>query len=253
MDDVTVAIPWRPAAGRQRAFERVCDFWWNEAGFPIITAPSSSGPFNRSEARNMAVAKVKTPVVIVADADVIPELPVVQEALRTLEGEVVWLYDEYRIISAHWAYDPALVHIRRAPRHTCFCGQMLPNCCGAVSGLFACRTETYWRLGGHDERFGGKWGGEDVAFAQAAGTLTGARRVPGLAVAFDHPSSRDIGGMSFWAQAYESATAWPHTMENLVADPRRGHAATGVASYKQLWGSPEPVRFPPRPEGVTWV
>jgi hypothetical protein len=245
-----VAIPWRWTFSRALAFDHVSQFW-RDMGLPVVTGSPDDGPFNRSQARNRAVSGVFSEVVIVADADAVPEIEAVEKALDGLGGDVVWLYDEYRIIDSGWVFRD---DVREAPRVTCFCGQMLPNCCGAVSGLFACRTETYWRLGGHDERFGGRWGGEDVAFAHAAATLAGARRVPGLAVAFDHAAQRDIGAISPLAEIYETAAGDIETMEWLVADPGRGHPATDVAQWKQRWPSPPPgVVWPPRPEGVTWL
>jgi hypothetical protein len=252
MTDITVAMPWRPTPDRVRAYERVSRFWLEEMGLELITADSGAGAFNRSEARNNAVEAVTTEIVIVADADVMPQPMALAMALMDgIGGEVCWLYDEYRIIDPFWIDAP---NPWMGQRMRCFCGQMLPGCCGAVSGLFICRTETYWRLGGHDVRFGAQWGGEDNAFACAAATLAGARRVPGLAVSFDHDAERNVRNISHWLAVYDTAMGDPHAMEELLMDPARGHVALGVEEWKQRWISPSPgVRWPPRPKGVEWL
>lgn len=256
MDDVTVAIPWRETPDRVRAFGRVLRFWELEMGLKVVTAAPDFGPFNLAQARNRAVQLVNTEIVIVADADTLVQVPAVMTAHATLRGEVVWLFDDYRIIDADWIpFDDAMT----APRKTCFCGQMKPGCCGAVAGAFMCRTETYWRLGGTDERFGSIWGGEDIAFAASAGTLTGARNVQGWAVAFDHdyqdPSeqlaARDVTANRAWTRIYQDAAGDREAMEELLAarDPR----PRGIEEWLQRWGQPEPVLWPPRPRDVEWL
>jgi hypothetical protein len=171
--DVTVAIPWRPQLDRIDAHHRVTQFWWHH-GFRYIEADSTpSLPFSLSQARNAAVGKVKTPKVIVADADAIPDIAAIHQAL-TNDG-VTWPFTEYRHIPNQYAdhADLMTAPIDRIYRNS-------------VGGCFTCTTNTYWELGGMDERFDRRWGYEDNAFHHVVTTLSAAHRVPGILFSFNH-------------------------------------------------------------------
>jgi hypothetical protein len=241
-----VAIPWRPAPDRLAAYRRIRHFWAN-AGYPVVTADSDpSLPFNRSQARNNAVLTAEAEVVVVADADTLCEPRVVAEAVAGVGGEVVYPHDQYCPVAADLT-EASWGDLLAAPRafylrDDGWEGDWQGEWTIWPGGIIVARSETYWRLGGFDERFTG-WGGEDNAFILAATTLTGISRLPGVAVAFDHsvegvprrvPAALSSGQLE---GVYVRAGGNPDTMQRLVADPARGHPCTPatLAAWKARW------------------
>lgn len=241
MTTVTVAIPWRPSPTRIQPYLRACRFW-EDMGLHIVTAESDPDkPFNRPQARNRVVSLAPPGIVVIADADTIPERGAVEEAIATVQGEVIWPFDWYRIVPGEYV---DVSDLKAAPTIT---GPMAagPNCTG---GVWVMRTDTYWRLGGQDERFK-RWGGEDSAFIAAAATLTGARRIRAECVAFDHVMDNgeyrtpDVDPkLKPLEEAYDRADGDPAAMEALVSDPARGYPAVGVEQWKSQYPSPTPGR-----------
>ena len=206
--DVTVAMPWRPTPERLPAHKRVHAFWAYHH-IRVIEADSlPTQPFNISEARNNAVRRVKTPIVIIADADSIPDYGALHQALAMLQpGEVIWPYQTYRHIPADWADRPDLLAVPpdRIYHHS-------------VGGLFICHRDTYWQLGGMDEHFVG-WGYDDNAFHAVAQTLASVRRLPGTIFSFNHPAHRDTTDTNpnkHRAELYRYATNRPAVMTQLI-------------------------------------
>jgi hypothetical protein len=230
-------MTWRAAPDRLAAYKRVRRFW-SELGYPVLTADSAaSKPFNLSQARNRAVDQVKTEFVIIADADTLGNPAVIRKALLTCGGEMVWPFDDYRSIDLEWLDSP-LDELWGKPRVGYLQEDGWPI--WGPAGLMVCRVETYWRLGGFDERFT-TWGREDTAFLCAASTLTGARALPGVAVSFDHARPRDLSRCNnALYDIYKAADGDPEAMEALVADRARG-----VDTWRSHWASPSP--------GVHWV
>lgn len=174
----TVAIPWRPEPQRLAPYERVRKFW-AYAGLPVVTADSDRRkPFNLAAARNKAVRKVKTDVVILCDADSVPDLRSVLAAVADPAGMTL-PFSLYRTIPAEWAERPDLL---AAP--TLLSSKM------STGGCWVITTANYWRVGGCDERFT-TWGGEDVSFYFAAEIFVGARRTNGTIHAFHNDRDRD--------------------------------------------------------------
>ena len=120
-----------------------------------------------AEARNNAVHQIITPLVIVADADAIPDVGAVHAALANEDG-VTWPFTQYRHIPNEYALKPDLMTapIDRTYRNT-------------VGGCFITHTDHYWELGGMDEQFDRRWGYEDNAFADVVNTLSTMHRIPG--------------------------------------------------------------------------
>lgn len=181
--DITVCIPWRATSDRTPAYHRVNQHWC-DMGFNLRVASDSLGrqPFNLSQARNRAVLKAKTEFVLLADADTVLERSAIEHAMDVIDPQhdVVWLFNEYRLLPANAAYVKTLdtVHPLQV-----YHGSWSPN--------ILLRRELYWQLGGFDERFKG-WGYEDSAFRIVAGGLADAYRVSGVAYAFDHDGHRDM-------------------------------------------------------------
>jgi len=181
--------------------------FWKHHSFPVITADSDpTQPFHICEARNKAVAQAGTDRVIVADADTIPDIANVHQALG-MDG-IIWPFTEYRHISAEWVSRVDLWSARAEQRYM-----------RSVGGLFVCSRETYWSLGGMDERFERCWGHEDNAFHLAAATLSEVHRVPGIVVSFNHAADRDLSDNNpnrHRHQLYKMVAGNPDLMRELV-------------------------------------
>lgn len=207
MHDVTVAIPWRPQPDRQLAHIRITEFWKHH-GFRTVEADSNPGrPFSVAQARNNAIRQVTTPKVIVADADAIPDIAAVHAALANDDG-ITWPFTEYRHIPGEYALKPDLM---TAPIDRTYHN--------SVGGIFITTTETYWQLGGMDERFGHRWGYEDNAFHHVVTTLSTAHRVPGILFSFNHAADRELthDNPNRWrADLYRMAAGTPQLMRELI-------------------------------------
>lgn len=208
--DATVCMPWRPAPDRMAAYARVTAFWKHH-GLPIVEADSTPAlAFSLAEARNRAVRQAETEYVIVADADTIPDIGAVTRALTMPDG-VTWPFTHYRHIPAEWVDHPDLM--------TAPVDQAYRN---SVGGLLVCRRETYWRLGGMDDRFERCWGYEDNAFHAAAATLAKVNRLPGTVFSFNHTvagTGRDMTPRNpnrHRYELYKFANGKPHLMRELI-------------------------------------
>lgn len=206
----TVCIPWRAQPDRIAAQERVVTFWEHH-GFPVILDDScpKQDAFNISQARNNAVEQAETDVVIVADADTIPDLGAVQRAVNRIHDDlVIWPFDLYRHISAEAVQSPDLhtAPVEREYR-------------SSVGGLFVINQRTYWGLGGQDERFESRWGYEDTCFRMAAITLANVDREVATIYSFNHAADRDLSenNPNYWRwQLYRNATHYPQMMRELL-------------------------------------
>ncbi len=196
---VAVVIPWRPVAGRWRTYAEVRE--WYAANFPeflVVEAHSPEGPFNLAAARNRGVRDVTDPrryyeklcwgradVVIVNDADTIPEKPAIETAVVTAHAEQVTVlpYTEYRSLMEHGTE----MFRRGVPLEQCSHLVVSFACSGVLVTTPSAWAETH----GQDEVFRG-WGMEDVAWLIAHRVLVGCepRRIEGARVfAMHHPSA----------------------------------------------------------------
>jgi hypothetical protein len=174
----TVCVPWRPSPSRLAPFKRVMRFW-EEIGWPVITADSDTEIFSLAQARNNAVAKAATEVVVIADADTIPDIANVRAAVEHPDG-VCWPFTRYRIISPEYL-DTPFEQLATVPILNTWDGE-------GIAGVGGCMVTTraeYWRLGGTPPEFIG-WGWEDTAFSAIAATLSHVKRIPGNVYAFEH-------------------------------------------------------------------
>lgn len=206
---VTVVIPWREQPDRVAAFNKVVA-WWEGNGFTVITADSDHEHFNISAARNNGVEHAATEQVIIADADTIPELSNVREAL-TNDG-VTWPFTVYRYMGKH---APEIYDLPASPFER--------DMKGSFGGLFVTTKRTYWALGGQDEQFR-VWGYEDQAFRNVAQTLSTVHRTPGYVYAYGHDAprimTRDNPGRHR-VQLYMFASGKPDIMRELIRERAR--------------------------------
>lgn len=180
--NVSVVIPWRPAPGRVELFEAVKQ-WWG-AHFPdfdVIPSDSGQEQFSRGASRNAGVAEASrrgSQVVVVADADTIPEPAAIAAAVEgaAVDGQV------------HWPFDRCLYLDESQTAQYLAGGHLPPGSGGGASGGVVVASPQAWlAVGGQDERFRG-WGGEDDAFRQAATKTVGAVTHPGRIVCLHHES-----------------------------------------------------------------
>lgn len=227
---VSVIIPWRPQPSRIAAFERVTA-WYRDA-IPeahLVTVDSGDDPFNLARCRNLGVAGVEDPddVVVIGDADTLPELAPLREAIHAARssGLVHLPYTRYHWLGAEGtAAFAAGMPLEDAPYDLVV---------GACSGVYVTTPHTWRRHGGQDERFRG-WGFEDAAWYVAHETLLGAppQRHEGRVFALHHqPEQRS--GPQYDANAalmerYRVASSDVDAMAELVsADADAVNASSG--------------------------
>ena len=208
--DAVVCMPWRPQPDRLAAHERVRKFW-QHFDFRVYEADSNqTRPFNLSHARNRAVKRAQAAfakVVIVADADAIPDIASVLAAVHDPVG-VTYPYTTFKHIRGDWTDRADLL---AAPVE-----QVYRN---SVGGMFVTTVETYWDIGGMDERFEARWGYDDNAFAAAAETLSSIHRQPGMLLSFNHSADRDMSTNNpnrIRNQLYQFARGNPALMRELI-------------------------------------
>lgn len=181
-----VFIPWRPHPSRTAALEYALR-WWETHGFRTHLIDTGEQPFNLAACRNLAVRSASSHVVILADADTIPELSPLLTAMSLASDELgtVLPYTEYRSLGA------------RGSRHA-HIGAQLEDCAhlvipDACSGIYVTTRGGWARHHGQDELFRG-WGCEDAAWWITHDTLIGPpRRITGRVYALTHESQDKAG------------------------------------------------------------
>lgn len=180
---VTVILPWRPQPSREPAFESVVAWYRQNLPDATIRAVDSEDEiFNLARCRNLGISAVANgEVAIINDADTIPELAPLLEAIAAAasSGVVHLPYTAY-----HWLGLSGTEQYRAGIRAaTCDYELVL----GACSGVYVTTPEAWWSHGGQDERFRG-WGFEDAAWYLAHETLLGEppRRHSGRVFALTH-------------------------------------------------------------------
>jgi hypothetical protein len=193
---------------------------WYRANLPeatVQTVDSGDVPFNLARCRNVGMAAVASPdeVVIIGDADTIPEIGPLLEAIRdaAADGLVHLPYDHYQWLGA-------------AGTASFFEGTDLPAIdatlvIGACSGVYVTTARTWATHGGQDERFRG-WGFEDSAWYAAHTTLLGTppARHRGNVYALHHETQLREGEQyeanAALRERYREAEASPEAMRALV-------------------------------------
>ena len=143
-----VVIPWRPAPSRIAAFERLVDWYERELPeFRIETIDSDDDVFVLARTRNLAIAGLADhdDVVVVNDADTLPEPGALREAVAAApgSGRVHLPYTSY-----HWLGPEGSAELAEgaAPAE---CSFVLVH--GACSGVYVTTRRTWEAHGGQDE------------------------------------------------------------------------------------------------------
>lgn len=183
---IDVWIPWRSHPSRRRALSFVAQ-WWFDRGFRVHLIDTEDEPFNLAACRNAAVRAATSHVVILADADTVPELDPILHAAALASDELgtVLPYTEYR-------------SLRLTGSRQAYAGAQLQSCAhmvvdGACSGVYVTTRAAWARHHGQDELFRG-WGCEDAAWWYTHTALVGpVRRIPGHVYALHHESQDKDG------------------------------------------------------------
>lgn len=181
--DVAVVIPWRSTPDRIPALEVSLKAWYARGAQPVLV-DSGHPRFNLAASRNggvIAAQGLRAAVVVVADADTIPAGRGLDDAIAAARtsGRVHLPYTEYRGIGPKGSG-----RVRAGEDPSTVPDQLVIP--GACSGIFVAAPETWWSIGGMDERFT-VWAPEDYAFRLAHETLLGPlERHPGPVFALHH-------------------------------------------------------------------
>jgi len=216
----TVLVPWRPQPSRLEAFDALRG--WYAQNLPdavIVPVDSDDELFNLSRCRNLGIRSIadEGQVVVINDADTVPELAPLLEAIEQAasSGLVHLPYDRY-----HW--------LGREGTAQLLSGTEPADCdfelvIGARSGVYVTTPRTWWAHGGQDERFRG-WGFEDAAWYVAHQTLLGEapRRHSGAVYALHHETQLREGPQydlnAALMDRYTAASASREAMAQLVFD-----------------------------------
>lgn len=189
-----VVIPWRDTgeAYRRAHYWRLVDHY--SRAFPVVTG-DAFGPFNRSAARNAAVALARVlhpddPTFTLVDADNLLAIDALHEAeaIALARPVLVKPFSMFGYLSAEstedW-YGGRLALPREHPEGVTWEGEPQPDFTG---GAYTMTFTTWDRIGGFDEGFTG-WGGEDDAFTiQTRHRRVHIATVPGYDYHLWHPS-----------------------------------------------------------------
>lgn len=227
-----VVIPWRETPDRRDAFAYVWRFWRDLDLEVRVFDSDYSRPFNCAEARNRGVRWAQAggyDVAIVCDADTFGDAAVIRHAVDAAQGGAVVLpYTEYRTLG------PLGTLALRRGRPPADCHHTALGPAIACSGIYVTTPETWFSIGGMDERFT-VWAPEDWAFRLAHQTLLGEQvRLDGHVYALHHddPPSKAAGpeydACVALYQRYLEANGNPAAMRELV-DGGMGHAVATTA------------------------
>lgn len=181
-----VWIPWREQPSRIKAMEFTKN-WYESRGYKVVLVDTDDEVFNLSGCRNKAVKESKADVVIISDADTVPESTSLTVAIkRAHKTNLTTLpYKEYRSLG-------------KTGSDQVLSGKRLNECDyywveKACSGVFVTTKRAWAKHYGQDENFKG-WGCEDAAWEITQRTLCGEiPRVNGKVYALTHVSADKEG------------------------------------------------------------
>jgi hypothetical protein len=176
LDKVSIIIPFQSDYGpRAKAFEWIQQYYARvmpEA--EICLGLMDSKEINKSKAVNLAAKKATRDIFVVADADVVYDPNLIEEAIKVLrKGGFVVPFTEVLNVG----YDGTKRLRKTKPKWPLDIksGEYYKSDWvyeGFAGKLFVISRENFEAVGGFDERFIG-WGGEDDAFSHAARTICG--------------------------------------------------------------------------------
>ncbi|WP_329520509.1 glycosyltransferase [Spirillospora sp. NBC_01491] len=235
MTRVTVAIPFRGGAlDREIHAEYVAARLAEmlpEAQHLVVDV---EGEFSRARARNEAVRQAGDGVVVLCDADTVPQEAPLRDAIAAAadDGRLHLPYTTFRGLSAEGTL---AVYARGLDPHHAPAAETSMR---SIGGIWVIRADAYWQAGGMDEQFR-TWGFEDDAFWAAAGTLLGEPvRHHGVITHLRHEQAARIGSPAYRRnrarnQLYTRARTSPEQMRRLVGVP--GHRSLRVVALAHYY------------------
>lgn len=185
----------------------------------ILMTDSGHEPFSRAASRNSGVDQAAKGIVVVCDADTVPEPDPLIRAVEAAQGDgkLHLPYTRYRALS-------------RAGTEAAITGRPLTECATEIEGstsqggVLVIDADAWQSAGGMDERFTG-WGFEDTAFYAAAHTLLGeVVRHEGAIHHLWHPTDYDVTSPRYAANQahcrnYEAAYGNRSAMRRIARVP----------------------------------
>jgi hypothetical protein len=161
LSKIGLVIPWREQPSRIKPLQAVLA--WYKTNLPdieVIFANASEDIWLPSASRNIGVKKAQEAhcdVIILNDADTLPEIEPLLEAIEQCktDGLVHSPYNKCKYIDIKMSELYYIGKDIKLLKHTLYSP--------ATGGIWVCTPETWWDLGGMDEKFK-QWGPEDEAF-----------------------------------------------------------------------------------------
>jgi predicted glycosyltransferase involved in capsule biosynthesis len=169
---IGLIIPWRETPSRIRPLEMVLQ--WYQTNLPEVEIFYTDRPgefWNAAASRNDGVKRAQEAhcdVIILNDADTLPEIKPLLEAIEQCQTDGM-IHNPYRLCKyfdmqmSESIYSGSNMNILK---HTLFTE--------ANGGVWVCTPETWWSVGGMDEKFK-QWGAEDSAFELAHTIIKGSK------------------------------------------------------------------------------
>ena len=221
MTKVTVAVPFRAGAlDREIHAEYVSARLREMVPDATHLVVDVEGEFSRARVRNEAVRLAGSGVVVLCDADTLPEEHALTAAIEgaAQDGRLHLPYTRYRALSPEGtlAVYARGVHPGDAP--------VEDESRRPIGGVWVISTDAWWRAGGMDETFKG-WGFEDDSFFTAANVLLGQTvRHEGTITHLHHKPAANLQSPEYRRnrarfQQYVRARRSPEQMRTLVGVP----------------------------------
>lgn len=173
---VVVLVPWRTSPERAILCDRVMPFWAS-LGYRIDLVDDGGTEFSRAASLNVGARRAIEDVLILADADTLPDLDAIKVAIEaSSDGALHTPYDVLMLGNAEGGYD---------------------RWDNSIGGLSVIARDAYAAVGGFDVRFRG-WGFEDIEFAaRCSRTLGPSVRHAGTAWSLYHTPSWRHGDAAY--------------------------------------------------------
>lgn len=196
--DVAILIPWRTDDGPRAECHRFVRAWWHEhfPEWPICYGDSASPDFHRAEARNnaRAVAPDATRVLIVADADTVPNSFAIKMAVSIVRGNPQRWVLPYRIYynlneaATRWILDRCTPAFELPDPIE---GQWDHELHDSVGGCHVLSADAWDSIGGYPTSIR-TWGYEDRIWEMILNVMvSGAERLEGIVQHLHHPAPEE--------------------------------------------------------------
>lgn len=218
----SVLIPYRPTHRiRAKSFEWLLRRY--KKHFPnvqICVADSTEEEFNRSQARNLAYRDAEHDMLLIADADTVPEPLFILRAIDMVIDGAPWAipYDTYYNLGV----DATIRTLKQWPDEAVvFDDSECEHIIQSTAGMLVVPRAAWEEVDGYDEHFTG-WGYEDNAFQLCLDTLVG-----------KHVKVDGGRGIHLWHPA-------PETVR--FDQPNIAHNRQLYEQYKRLSRNPDRLR-----------